>query len=119
MKFMIMMFGDEIDVQAKPPEWAETMSAFMVQLDSELAHEGELVYSEVLEFGSDAVLIDRHGRRHEGSLTGKGSYLYRYWVVTVPDEERAIAIAARIAEVVEAAVEVREVRSESSGSLLP
>lgn len=113
MKFMIMEFGDEPEVHAKPPGWAERMAAFMVQLDDELAHSGELVYSEVLEDGAGAHLIDRHGGMHNGSFTGHPSPLQRFWVVKVPDEARAIAIAAKIAEVVGSAVEVREVRAQS------
>jgi hypothetical protein len=110
MKFMIMEFGDEPELHSRTPEQIEQIVAFMVELDDELAQSGELVYSEVLEDGRDAHLVDRHGRLHQGSFTGHPSPLQRFWVVKVADEGRAIEIARRIAEVVISAVEVREVR---------
>lgn len=113
MKFMIMVFAEPGDLRAKPPEWAERMAAFMVRLDDELAQSGELVYSEVLEYGDSATLVDRHGRVHPGSFSGATKPLSRYWVVKVPDESRATGIAASIAEVVESAVEVRRVMESS------
>jgi hypothetical protein len=113
MKFMLMEFASQSDLKAKSRDWNERMVSFMVRLEDELAARGELVYSEVLEFGDFARLVDRHGRIHTGSFTGTGSPLFRYWVVSVPGEERALQIAASIAEVVEAAVEVRECRRDS------
>lgn len=113
MKFMIMIFADRDDLRAKPPEWAERLAAFMVRFDDELAHSGELVASEVLEYGDDATLVDRHGGTHRGSFSGSTKPLARFWVVRVPDESRAIALATEVAEVVESAVEVRRVWESS------
>ena len=113
MKFMLMEFASESDLKAKSRDWKARMASFMVRLEDELAANGELVYSEVLQFGDFAKLIDRHGRIHTGSFTGTGSPLFRYWVVRVPGEERALQIAASIAEVIESAVEVRECRQDS------
>ncbi|MBX3093706.1 MAG: hypothetical protein KF680_04075 [Cryobacterium sp.] len=109
MKFMLMVFTDRDDLRARPPEWAERLAAFMVRFDDELAHSGELVASEVLEFGEDATLVDRHGGTHRGSFSGTTKPLARFWVVRVPDESRAIELAAQVAEVVGSAVEVRQV----------
>ncbi|TQL47173.1 hypothetical protein FB562_0224 [Homoserinimonas aerilata] len=113
MRFMIMVFGEEQDVHARPPEWAERLAAFMVQLEDELAFSGELVSSEVLEFGESATLVDRHGGRHRGSFTGNKAPLTRFWLVKVPDAERAFVIAGRVAEVVGGAVEVRRAQEET------
>ena len=113
MKFMIMMFAEPADLHAKSPEWVERLTAFMVRLDDELSQSGELVYSEVLEFGESARLVDRHGGVHVGTFSGTTKPLSRFWVVKVPDNTRASAIAASIAEVVEAAVEVRNVLEAS------
>jgi hypothetical protein len=113
MKFMIMVFGDEANLHAKPPEWAASMTAFMARLDDELAVSGELVFSEVLEDGHDATLVDRHRGVHRGSIAGRGSPLSRFWVVSVADERRALDIAGSIAEVIGGAVEVREIRQGS------
>lgn len=113
MKFMIMVFGDEANLHAKPPEWIEQMASFMVELDDELAQSGELVFSEVLEDGVAATLVDRHRGFHHGSIAGRGSPLSRFWVVKVSTEARAIEIAGTIAEVLGAAVEVRRVMEGS------
>ncbi|WP_157962499.1 YciI family protein [Homoserinimonas sp. OAct 916] len=113
MKFMIMVFSEEEDLRTNPPEWTEQMTSFMAQLDDELAHSGELVYSEVLAFGSAGSLIDRHGKAHHGSFSGATKPLTRFWVVKVTDEERAVEIAASIAAVIGAAVEVRHVMPSS------
>jgi len=109
MKFMIMVFGDEKDLHSRPPEWAEQTTSFMARLDDELAHSGELVYSEILEDGGGATVVDRRRRFHHGSITGRGFPLSRFWVVRVASEDRANEIAGSIAEVVAGAVEVREI----------
>lgn len=113
MKFMIMVFGVEAELQSKPPEWAEESSAFMARLESELAASGELVYSEVLEDGGGATVVDRHRKFHHGSITGRGYPLSRFWVVTVASEDRANELAGSLAEVVGSAVEVRQIRPGS------
>ncbi|WP_168625641.1 YciI family protein [Cryobacterium sp. BB307] len=113
MKFMIMVFGDEADLREKSPGWIERVTAFMAQFDDEIAQTGELVYSEVLEFGSKATLVDRHGGLHAGTFSGTTKPLARFWVVTVPDETRALELAGRVAEAVESAVEVRQVMEGS------
>ncbi len=118
MKFMLMVFGRESEVRAHPEGWAESVTAFMVRLDDELAQSGELIYSEVLEDGADAHLVDRHGGMHPGSLAGS-SPLLRFVVVKVPDEARALEIAARMAQVIGSAVEVREVRDLHPRALEP
>ncbi|MHA6670249.1 YciI family protein [Homoserinimonas sp. A447] len=113
MKFMIMVFGDEKDLHSRPPEWAEDVTAFAAKLDNELAHTGELVYSEILEDGGGATVVDRRRRFHHGSITGRGFPLSRFWVVKVSSAERADEIAGSLAEVIGAAVEVRRVMEGS------
>lgn len=115
---MIMVFGEEAETRWRSQGWAERVAAFMVQLDDELAHSGELVHSEVLEDGADAHLVDRHGGIHTGSLAGRMPLL-RYLVVKVSGEQRALEIAAHMAEVIGSAVEVREVRELHPESLKP
>ena len=109
MKFMIMVFDDKRTLHTMPPEWAERVAAYMVRLDDELAQSGELVYSEVLEFPSEATVVDALGVHGRGSDAG----LHRFWVVKVPSESRAIEISAGIAGVTESVVEVREVMAQS------
>lgn len=109
MKFMIMVFGEQSELLAKPSEWIERMIAYLARLDDELAHSGELVYSEVLEYGHAATTISPVGEARRGSTNGTDAPLSRYWVVKVTDEQRAIEIASGVAEVVGSAVEVRQV----------
>ena len=113
MKFMIMVFGDEANLHSRPAQWVQEFTAFMARLDDELAQSGELVYSEVLEDGGGATVVDRRRRFHHGSITGRGFPLSRFWVVKVASEERADEIAGTIAEVVGGGVEVREVMQGS------
>lgn len=113
MRFMIMVFGERAELHAKPTEWIERMVAFMVRLDDELAQSGELVYSEVLEGADAATLVPQHGATSRGSFNVSDAPLSRYWVVKVPDESRAVEIAASVAEVVDAAVEVRQCMEQS------
>jgi hypothetical protein len=108
MKFMIMVFGGRAELQAKPSELIEQVVGFLVRLEDELAASGELVYSEVLEGGDSATLVDEHGGSRRGSFNAPDAPLSRYWVVKVPDESRAIEIAASVAAVVESPVEVRQ-----------
>ena len=106
MKFMIMVFGTPGDLRAKSPEWIEAMVGFMVRFDDELARSGELVYSEVLEAGGSATLVDQHGGARDGSFNNSDAPLSRYWVVKA-SETRAIEIAASLAAAIDAPVEVR------------
>lgn len=113
MKFMLMAFGDEKDLHTRPAQWVENATSFMAHLDDELASSGELVYSEVLEDGGGATVVDRRRRFHHGSITGRGFPLSRFWVVKVATEQRADEIAGSIAEVLGSAVEVRQVMEGS------
>ena len=113
MRFMIMVFGERAELHAKPTEWIERMVAFMVRLDDELAQSGELVYSEVLEAADAATLVGRDGATSRGPFTVSDAPLSRYWVVKVPDESRAVEIAASVAAIVESPVEVRQCMEQS------
>jgi hypothetical protein len=113
MRFMIMVFGERADLHAKPPEWIEQMVAFMVRLEDELAVSGELVYSEVLEGGESATLVDQRSGTRPGTYNASDPPLSRYWVVKVPAESRAIEIATSVAVAVDSAVEVRQCMEQS------
>ncbi|WP_157155763.1 MULTISPECIES: YciI family protein [unclassified Diaminobutyricimonas] len=110
MKFMIMVFGDEATLHIRAKSDIEREAAFMVQFEDELATGGELVYSEVLEFGASGTLVEAYGGTRRGSF----STLLRYWVVRVPAETRAIELAARVASVTASTVEVRQCMEQST-----
>jgi hypothetical protein len=113
MKFMIMVFGERAELHSRSPEWIERLVGFMVRLEDELAQSGELVYSEVLEGAKSATLVDPRGAHRPGPSNASDAPLSRYWVVKVPDESRAIEIAASVAAVVERPVEVRQCMEQS------
>ncbi|MET1045076.1 MAG: YciI family protein [Microbacteriaceae bacterium] len=117
MKFMLLVFGEPRDLHLKSSEWIERMAGFMVRFDDELAENGELVYSEVLEPATSATLIewmDGSTRVGRGAFNRADRPLSRYWVVTVPNEDRALELAASVSTVIENAVEVRQVMEQST-----
>lgn len=105
MRFMIMVSGSETELRGRSPESIERMTAYMARLDDELASSGELVWSEVLEYGSRAATVDARA----GILHGAGIPLYRFWVVAVAVEARAVEIATGLAAATDTPVEVRGV----------
>jgi hypothetical protein len=106
---MIMVSDYRTALHSRPAEAIERMIAVMVRLDDELAQSGELVYTEVLEDRDSATVVDATG----GLTAGAGSALSRYWVVKVADKARAVAIAASLAEVLDAPVELRRCLEQS------
>lgn len=108
MRFMIMVFGDEAGLRRRTPDRIEHEVAFLAELEDELAQRGEIVTTEVLEWGSAATLVRPGGDRHRGNFNAVDTPLVRFWVVKVPDESRALEIAARVAHVLREPVEVRQ-----------
>jgi hypothetical protein len=100
MKFMLMMncpktgyeqFGSwpTVDIKAN--------IAFMIQIDKDLRASGELVYAEGLASPHEAKLV-RAGKDGapvtDGVFAESKEYIAGYWIVEVPNVERAYAIAA-------------------------
>lgn len=108
MRFMIMVFGDEAGLRARSPERIEHEVAFLALLEDELAYSGEIVTSEVLEWGPAATLVLPDGDVQRGALNRVDTPLARFWLVTVPAEARAREIAARVAYELGEPVEVRQ-----------
>lgn len=108
MRFMIMVFGDEAGLHSRGPERIEHEVAFLAMLDDELAYNGEIVTSEVLEWAPAASLVRPDGVARRGAFNTVDTPLARFWVVTVPDESRALHIAARVAQELGGSVEVRQ-----------
>jgi len=81
------------------PEEVHTMIQFMQRLNADLGAAGELVAAEGLEYpprprivraqaGGTPVVTD-------GPFVETKEFLTGYWIVEVPNEERALEIAAR------------------------
>src|SRR3977135_4268141 len=113
MKYMIMTFGSaEAGLEAMGKDWMVNMIQFMRNLDDDLRKSGELVSAEGLADGSQAKTV----RFENGiSVATDGPYaeskesIVGYWIVDVEDEDRALAIAARIVDFVKVPIEVRRV----------
>ena len=113
MKYMIMTFGEASTMlETKSTDWIKEMIAFMHTLDADLRDSGELVDSQGLTDGSQAKTV----RFENGApVATDGPYaeakesLVGYWVVDVEGEGRAIEIASKIVDFVEAPIEVRRI----------
>ena len=106
MKYLIAMFGDQASmVESRSTEWIKSMIRFMTDLDQELADSGERVDSiglaDRFEQGAP-VATDGPFAESKESLAG-------YWIVDVPNEERAVEIASKIVAFIEGPIEVRQI----------
>ena len=113
MKYMIMTFGEAVTMlETQDPDWIRGMIQFMTDLDAELRESGELVLAEGLTDGSQAKtvrFIDGAPVPTDGPFAESKESLVGFWIVDVDSEDRALAIASRIVDVVHQGIEVRRV----------
>jgi hypothetical protein len=113
MKYLIAMFGDQATmVETKSTEWIKDMIGFMEELDRELADSGERVDSVGLADPSTAKTVRfEHGAPvpTDGPFAEAKESLAGYWIVDVPDEDRALEIASKIVGHIQEPIEVRQV----------
>ncbi len=101
MKYMLMMHlaGEGAAITTWPPQDVQAHIAFMINLNKELKASGELVAAEGLAWPNEAKVIRaRKGGGPpitDGPFAESKEFLIGFWIVSVPSEERAIAIAAR------------------------
>jgi hypothetical protein len=100
MKFMLMMNCPKTayeDFAAWPKADLKANIAFMIRIDKELTASKELVYAEGLANPHEAKIV-RAGADGapviDSGFPESKEYLAGYWIVDVPDIERAYAIAA-------------------------
>jgi hypothetical protein len=100
MKFMLMMHCPKTGYEqfgSWPKQDLKANIAFMIQIDKDLRAAGELVYAEGLASPQEAKLV-RAGKDGapvtDGAFPESKEYLAGYWIVEVPNVERAYAIAA-------------------------
>jgi len=112
MKYMIMMFGDQgTMMETQTPEWIKDMIEFMQKLDGELKEAGELVDGQGLADPTQAKTVRISNNvpvATDGPFAEAKESLAGYWIVDV-SEERAIEIASRVVEFIQAPIEVRQV----------
>ena len=104
MKFMLMMHSPanapaNAGIASWKPEEVQTMIAFMSQLNADLRKAGELVSAEGLDYPPRPRIV-RAGQQAQplvtdGPFTESKEFLVGYWIVEVPTDQRAFAIAGR------------------------
>jgi hypothetical protein len=98
MKYMLMMTGNA-KAFAEMNSWSradlEAMIGFMDQVGTDLAERGELVDGNGLA-GPDQLKVVQGDLVTDGPFSEAKEVLAGYWVVDVPDEQRAIDIARHI-----------------------
>jgi hypothetical protein len=113
MKYMMMMFGDGgTMVQEHDPQWVRDMIRFMTQIDEEWRATGELVSAEGLDVPSAAKvvsLVDGQVVVTDGPFAEAKESLAGYWVLEVPNVDRAVELASQVVAYAEK-VELREVQ---------
>jgi hypothetical protein len=113
MKYLIAMFGDQATmVETKSTEWIKDMIRFMEDLDRELADSGERVDSVGLADPSTAKtvrFVNGAAVPTDGPFAESKESLAGYWIVDVPDEDRALEIASKIVASIGEPIEVRQV----------
>jgi hypothetical protein len=124
MKFMLMMNtprGGEYGIMSWPQKDIQAHIKFMIALSKKLAGNGELVAAEGLAMPSQAKVV-RAGKDGkpvtDGVFAETKEFLAGYWIVEVPNPERAYQIAAEASAApgqggtpMNMAIEVREVMS--------
>jgi hypothetical protein len=100
MKYMLIMNCPKTAYEtfgSMPKQDLKANIAFMIQIDKDLRASGELVYAEGLATPHEAKIV-RAGKNGEPVIDNHFAetkeYVAGYWIVEVPNVERAYAIAA-------------------------
>jgi hypothetical protein len=112
MKYMLMMFGDAATMlEERSPEWADEMMAFMGTFNAQIEKSGELVDARGLAFPAEAKTVSLVGGQvvvTDGPFAEAKESLAGYWVLEVPDLDRAVELATQVVAYAQK-VELREV----------
>jgi len=103
MKYMLLMMapaGGWQKFATLPAEDIKAHIAFMKKTNADLTSAGELVQAEGLAFPQQAKIVNAQPGKGpavtDGPFAEAKEFLAGFWIVDVPDEARAIAIAAHI-----------------------
>ena len=101
MKYMLMMFGDAATMlEERTPEWVDEMLAFMGRFNAQIEKSGELVEAHGLAYPAQAKtisLVDGQVVVTDGPFAEAKESLAGYWVLEVPDLDRAVELASQVA----------------------
>ncbi|MEQ1895468.1 MAG: YciI family protein [Planctomycetota bacterium] len=100
MKYMLMMHhaGEGPAITTWPTQDIQRHIQFMIDLNARLAQAGELLDAQGLAFPAEAKVVragkDGGALVFDGPFAESKEFLAGFWIVSVPSEARAIAIAA-------------------------
>ncbi len=104
MKFILMMHAPanapaDAGIASWKPEEVKNMIQFMKDLNADLKARGELASAEGLDYPPRPRIVRAQGDATplvtDGPFVETKEFLVGYWIVEVPNEQRAIEIAAR------------------------
>ena len=105
MKYMLMMHAPAnapkgAGVESWKPEEVQKMIQFMNDLNADLKKAGELASAEGLDYPPRPRIVRADAKVKplitDGPFAETKEFLVGYWIVEVPDEQRAFDIAARV-----------------------
>jgi hypothetical protein len=123
MKYILLMSGTKAGVEAYhawPKQDIEAHMAVLRRISQELTESGEFVATQGLAEPKEAKVV--RGEKNalpvtDGIFPESKEFLLGYWIVDVPDAERAYAIAGRIsAASVNMPIEVRQFATHEAKS---
>ena len=104
MKYMLMMHAPAhapkgAGVESWKPEEVQNMIRFMKDLNADLSARGELASAEGLDYPPRPRIVRADEKVMplvtDGPFAETKEFLVGYWIVDVPNEQRAFEIAAR------------------------
>jgi hypothetical protein len=105
VKYMLMMHAPAnapkgAGVESWKPEEVQKMMQFMKDLNADLSKAGELASAEGLDYPPRPRIVRADAKAKplvtDGPFAETKEFLVGYWIVEVPNEARALDIAARV-----------------------
>ena len=115
MQFILLLYGDETAELALAPEERRAIVERHMAFARELRDEGIFVGGDALDVSSSATVV-RAGKATDGPFIETKEQLGGFYIVECPDREAAVALARRVPESPESAVEVRPIPSTEPSS---
>ncbi len=112
MRYLLLITGDEAQIQGGTPEQGEAMMAEYAEFGKSMAERGVLQGGERLRFSSDATTVRvRNGEvlATDGPFAETKEQLGGYYVVDCKDLDEAIEVAAKIPGARIGSIEVRPI----------
>jgi hypothetical protein len=112
MRYLLLIAGDEAQIQGGTPEQGEAMMAEYAEFGKSMAERGVLQGGERLRFSSDATTVrvrDGEVLATDGPFAETKEQLGGYYVVDCKDLDEAIEVASKIPGARIGSIEVRPI----------